>query len=226
MIQSNCSICAIAASSGAKSSGSAKATSGSITGMAPRAESSLPIASLCAAARVITIRLPTSEFEAVSATLPAHFFQDGLRARFNEHLRYVFAQLRRLIWMRNGALLYILRAIHGAYASVEDKFATLDPRPRAQRHLATPMQRGQECALRNDRRAGLCIIQRREKVCRVRVLQPAFHGDGPLSHGGDTNILRENLRKPPAPAPAVQDRFCEHHPLAFSPLHLSHFPVP
>src|SRR5258708_28144509 len=97
MIQSNRWISEIAASSGAKSSGSAKDTSGSTTGIAPRAESSRASASLCAAERVMTIRLPAKARGAASATLAAHFFPDGLRARLDDHSRHPLPELRRLV---------------------------------------------------------------------------------------------------------------------------------
>src|SRR5258708_19652169 len=131
MIQSNRSIPAIASSSGPKSSGSAKDTSGSTTGIAPRAESPPASAALCAADRVITIRLPAKAFGDASATLPAHFFEDGLRARLEEHSRHVLSQLRSLIWRRGGALLYVLQSVYATNASAGHPLAPPHPPPRA-----------------------------------------------------------------------------------------------
>src|SRR5437016_2413227 len=119
MIQSNRWISAIAASSGAKSCGSANETSGSTTGLAPRAESSLASTSLFAAERVMTIRLPSKALGDASGTLAAHFFQDRLRARRDECPRHVLSKLRRLTRRSGSALLHVLRPIHGTNARVE-----------------------------------------------------------------------------------------------------------
>src|SRR5260370_18812323 len=126
MIQSNRWIPATAACSGANSSGSAKDTRGSTTGIAPRADSSRASSSLCGAERVMTIRLPARALGAGSATLAAHFFQDGLRARFDEHSRHVFSKLRLLIRRTAGALLHVLHSVHGTNARIEHQFAALD----------------------------------------------------------------------------------------------------
>src|SRR6266704_3219571 len=90
----------------------------------------------CNADRVITMRFPANELGIVSATLPAHFLQDGLRSRLDEHARHVFPQLRSLVRRGRGALLHVLRPIHGTYARLEHKLAAFYTRPRTQRHLA------------------------------------------------------------------------------------------
>src|SRR6266702_3613433 len=95
----------------------------------------------CNADRVITMRFPANELGIVSATLPAHFLQDGLRSRLDEHARHVFPQLRSLVRRGRGALLHVLRAIHRTYARLEHKFAAFYPRPRTQRHLAPALER-------------------------------------------------------------------------------------
>src|SRR5260370_7243346 len=110
MLQSNRSIPAIAASSGAKSSGSAKDTSGSTTGIAPRADRSRASASLCAAERVMAIRFPAKALGDASATLAAHFFQGGLCARFDEHSRHVCSRWRLLVRRVGAALLHLFHS--------------------------------------------------------------------------------------------------------------------
>src|SRR5207249_3709774 len=125
IIQSNRSIPAIAASSGAKSSGSANETRGITTGIAPCAESS----------------------------------------RAN---------------------------------------AALDPSPRAQRDLAPALQCPQQCALRNNRRTSLCIIQRRQQVSSFRVFQPALHCNRPLANRWHTDFRGKHFRNPLAQAKPVE----------------------
>jgi len=94
-------------------------TSGRTTGIAPRSESSFARTSLCAAERVITIRLPVKALGNASGTLAAHFFQDRLRARLDEQPRHVLSKLRRLIRCSGGVLLHVLRPVHGTNTRVE-----------------------------------------------------------------------------------------------------------
>src|SRR6266849_10843558 len=118
IIQSNRRSSVIAASSGAKSSGFAKDTRGITTGIAPWAESSRARASLCAAERVMMMRFPAKAVGGASPTLPAYFFQDGLRARLDEHPRHVFSKLCRLVGRSGDALLHVLHSVHGTNAGI------------------------------------------------------------------------------------------------------------
>src|SRR5260370_20737555 len=158
IIQSNCCISARAASSVAKSSGSAKDTSGSTTAIAPRAVSSRASASLCPAARVITIRFPTKPVVDVSPTLPAHFFQNRLRARLNQHSRHVFSKLRRLIRRSGSALLHVLHPVHRTYTRLPQELAALDSRPRAHPNLPPALHCALQSTFRNHRPSRRRII--------------------------------------------------------------------
>src|SRR5262249_42475574 len=142
--QSNCAISAIARSRGSESSGSANDISGSNVGIAPHAESSFASASLCAADRVITMRFLASELGEFSATLPAHFFEDGLRTCFNEQARHVLAELCGLVRWRRRALFHILQTVHGTNACIHHELAPFDARPCAHRYLAPVVKRRKE----------------------------------------------------------------------------------
>src|SRR5438445_8942728 len=170
MIQSNRSKFAIAASSEPKSSGSPNSTSGRTTGIAPSSASTLASASLCGAARVMTILFPAREDRAISATLPAHFFQDGLRTCFNQQSRHVFPERCRLVRRCRGTLFHILHSIHGTDTCFEHQLAAFDTRPRTQRHLPSSLQRCHPPALGNDRGSRFRVVQRCQNVGRLRIL--------------------------------------------------------
>ena len=87
----------MALSSGPKSSGSAKATNGNTSGIAPRSASSRANSSVSVIARVITMRFPASELARFSRTLTSHLFENGLRTRIDEQPRHVLAELRSLV---------------------------------------------------------------------------------------------------------------------------------
>src|SRR5260370_39098743 len=117
------------------------------TGLAPRASSSRTSNSLWSDARVMRISLPARGDAEASATLSSHFFEDGLRAGFDEQAGNMFAESDGLVGRRRRALPHILRTVDGADASFEHKFAALGARPRAERNLAATLKRGEERAL-------------------------------------------------------------------------------
>jgi hypothetical protein len=189
--------------------------------IAPCLVNSLDSASLCAAARVMTIRFPSSADRTVSATLPAHFFQDGLGARLDQEPRHVFPDFSRLIRHSSGTLLHVLQSIHGTNARIQDELAPFDAGPGAQRYLASPLQRGQKRAFRDDGSASLCVVQMPQNVRRLCVLQPAFNRDGPLTHGRHADSGRKYLRDSLAQPKAIQPSLGNHHRLIFTAFHLA-----
>src|SRR6267143_2315661 len=116
---------------------------GSRMGMAPWPESLSKSSELCSVARVMTMRFPARGDAKGSAKLTSYCFEDGLGAGFEEEAGDVFAKSGGLVWRCGGALADILRAVDGADAGFENKFAALDARPGAERNLAAALQRGE-----------------------------------------------------------------------------------
>ena len=87
--------------------------------------------------------LPASGDGDASATLASHGFEDGLRAGLEEETSDVFAEGGGLVGRCGGALSDVLRAVDGADAGFEDKFAALGSCPRAERNLTAALQRGE-----------------------------------------------------------------------------------
>src|SRR5712692_6277147 len=99
--------------------------------------------------------LPARGYAEDSTTLSSNFFEDELRAGFEEEPGNMFAESDGLVGRRRSALPHILRAVDGADASFENKLSTLGARPGTERNLASTLQSGEERALGDDGGTGL-----------------------------------------------------------------------
>src|SRR5260370_33258980 len=106
------------------------------------------------------ISLPARGDAEDSATLSSYFFEDGLRAGFEEEPGNMFAESDSLVRRRRGTLPHILRAVDGADASFENKFPALGARPGAAGNLPPTLQRGGRRARGNDGGTALSMLQR------------------------------------------------------------------
>src|SRR5260370_42368127 len=134
------------------------------------------------------ISLPARGDAEDSATLSSYFFEDGLRAGFDEEPGNMFAESDSLVRRRRGALPHILRAVDGADASFENKLPALGARPGAEGNLAATLQRGEERALGNDGGTGLSIVQSAEDVGGFVVGKAALGGNGALADGRHADL--------------------------------------
>src|SRR5437867_1515273 len=139
------------------------------------------------------MRFPANELGIVSATLPAHFLQDGLRSRLDEHARHVFPQLRSLVRRGRGALLHVLRPVHGTYARLEHKLAAFYTRPRTQWHLAPALQRRQQRPLRNSACRRRLPVPTRAPCRRFASVQPTRQSRTSPRRQTAGNISREGV---------------------------------
>src|SRR5579859_842026 len=179
--------------------------------MAPKLESFSKSSELCRAARVMTMRFPASGDGERSATLGLHFFEDGLRAGFDEQTSNVFAEGHGLVGRGGGALFDVLRAVHRADAGFEDKFAVLGARPGAQRYLAAALQRREQRAFGDDGGASLGVVEGSEDFGGLGVGEAALRGDGALTDGGHADVRGKGFADAVGPAEAVESGFGEHH---------------
>src|SRR6267154_731828 len=155
----------------------------------------------------MTMRFPARGDTEGSAKLTSDCFEDGLGAGFEEEAGDVFAESGGLVWRCGGALADILRAVDGADAGFENKFAALDTRPGAERNLAAAFQRGEQSAFGDYGGARFRIIESAEDIGGFVVGEAAFRGDCALAHGGEKNIGCESFGYAIAPAQAVQAGF-------------------
>src|SRR5712692_5946590 len=153
-----------------------------------------------------------------STTLSSYFFEDGLRAGFDEQAGHVLAESDGLVGRRRSALLDVLRAVDGADASFENKLSTLSARPGAEGNLAATLQRGEERALGNDGGTGLSIVQSAEDVGGFVVGEAAFSGNGTLADRGHADIGGKRFADAVRPAETVESGFGEHHSVVFAAL--------
>src|SRR6266851_4121760 len=146
-----------------------------------------------------------------STTLNSYFFEDGLRAGFEEEPGNMFAESDRLVRRRRRTLPHILRAVDGADASFENKLSPLGARPGTERNLASTLQRGEERALGNDGGTSLSIVQSAEDVGGFVVGKAALGSDGTLADGGHADIGGKRFANTVRPAEAVEPGFGEQH---------------
>src|SRR5712692_11938093 len=139
-----------------------------------------------------------------STTLSSYFFEDGLRAGFDEQAGHVLAESDGLVGRRRSALPHILRAVDGADTSFENKFPALGARPGAEGNLAATLQRGEERALGDDGGAGFDIVQSAEDVGGLVVSKTALGSDGTLADGGHTDLGGKRFADAVRPAEAVE----------------------
>src|SRR5579862_5953706 len=205
-----------AASSGAKFSGVEKATSGKEIGMAPRRSSLVTRSELCSTARVMTMRWPKRAEAAAdargerSATLAAHFLQDGLGAGVDEEAAHVFAEGAGLIERSGGALADVLNAVDAADAGFEDEFVAFDASPGAQGNLAAAFECAEERAFGNDCAARFGVVEFFERDGSFGVVGAAFDADGALADRGEKGVGRENLGDAMRCAETIEAGFGEH----------------
>src|SRR5258708_395206 len=145
-----------------------------------------------------------------STTLSSYFFEDGLRAGFEEEPGNMFAESDSLVRRRRGALPHILRAVDGADASFENKFSPLGARPGTERNLAATLQRGEERALGDYCGTSLGIVQSAEDIGGFVVCKTALGGNGALADRGHADIGGERFADAVRPAEAGGAGFGEH----------------
>lgn len=130
-----------------------------------------------------------------------------MRAGIDQQARHVFAKSRGLLGRAGGALLDILRTVHGTDAGVHDQFAAFDARPCAERHLTAALQGGEQSALGDDGGARFRVIQRAQDFGGLGILQPALDGNGALPHRRHANVGREHFADALAPAETIESGF-------------------
>src|SRR6266849_5914709 len=159
----------------------ANETSGREIGSAPRSVNSRESSTIWGIARVTTIFLPANGDGSLSATLAAHFFEDGLRAGFDQQTGHVFTKLPGLLRRCGRALFHVLRAVYGANASFHDQLFALDTRPRTKGYLTAALKRGKQRALRSNRSSCFGIVEARQHAPRFHVFRAAFDRDCSLT---------------------------------------------
>jgi len=166
----------------------------------------------------MTMRLPARGEAGASATLAAHFFEDGLRTGLKEEAGNVFAEGGSLAWSGSSPLADVLRAVNGADAGFEDKFAALGASPGADGNLAATLQRGEQRALGDDSGAGLGVVKRAKNLGGFGIGETTFGGNGALANGGKKNVGRESFGDAIAPTEAVETGFGEEDGVVFTAL--------
>jgi hypothetical protein len=150
--------------------------------------------------------------------LAPDFFEDGLRAGFQQQEGDVFAESGGLLRRGGGALADILRAVYGADAGFEDEFAALGARPGAERNLAAALQCGEQGTLGDDGGARLGVVESAENFGGFGIAKAAFGGNRALTDGGEKNIGRESFGDAIAPAETVEAGFGEEDGVVFTAL--------
>src|SRR6266436_3047429 len=188
------------------------------TGLAPRASSSRTSDSVCSDARVMRIFRPASGDAEASTMLAPDFFEDGLRAGFEEEARDVFAESGGLLGRGGGTLADILRTVDRADAGFEDEFAALGAGPGAEGNLTAALQRGEQSALGDDGGARFGVVQSAEDFGGFGIGKAAFGGNRTLAHGREKNLWRKSFGDAIAPAEAVEPGFGEEDGVVFTAL--------
>src|SRR6266478_8010901 len=188
------------------------------TGLAPRASNSRTSDSVCSEARVMRIFRPASGDAEASTMLAPDFFEDGLRAGFEEEARDVFAERGGLLGRGGGTLADILRTVDRADAGFEDEFAALGAGPGAKRNLAATLQRGEQGAFGDDGGARFGVVESAQDFGGFGVGKTAFGSDSALADGGQKNIGRKGFGDAIAPAEAVEAGFGEENAVVLAAL--------
>src|SRR5258707_6399740 len=139
------------ASSSARLSAGANATSGSKIGSAPESRRASTSDWLCSSARVTTTRLPASDLWFISATGALHLFKNDSRAAIGEDSREMFAKLRGLIGRSGGLLANVLAAVARTNNGFHHEVTALHASPSANRHRAATLTSGQQSSFGDDR---------------------------------------------------------------------------
>src|SRR5260221_5127204 len=209
------------ASSSARLSAGANATSGSKIGSAPESRRASTSDWLCSSARVTTTRLPASGLWFISATGALHLFENRSRAAFSENARKMFAKLRGLIGRRGGLLADVLGAVDGTNNGFHHEFTALHSDPSANRHLAATLQSGKQSAFGDDRGTRFHVVQLGQKFVGVAIAHTGLDGDGALPDRGQRNIGRNRFSDFLAPAEAVEACFRKDDGVVFATFHFA-----